>query len=324
MKKRSKVNRRKNNRVLFKILIVIVIILILIFIGIVIFSGEKSDIALILPPTEDNTTKLNENLDKQKDTNEDESDIKEEINISENKQELVYTSYENDVFADNAKSVENMLDEWNYIRDDGKKIAYLTFDDGPSTNVTPEILNILKENQVKATFFVLGSNLEYDSELKEVFKNMVKDGHAIGNHGYSHDYKTLYPSRVADIGAFMNDIKRSEDVMESVLGNNFVTKVIRFPGGHMSWNTSDLDSVLEANGYSYIDWNVINGDAEGNYMTTKQLIDRLRGCVNDLKGNDDVLVVLMHDTNAKGATAQALQEAIDYLRMLGYEFRTLK
>ena len=92
----------------------------------------------------------------------------------------------------------------------------------------------------------------------------------------------------------------------------------------MSWNTKALDPILEQNGYSYIDWNSLNGDAESNGRTVEQLVSRLKGSVNDLAGNDDVLVVLMHDTNAKETTAQALQQIIDYLKSLGYEFRTLK
>ena len=153
---------------------------------------------------------------------------------------------------------------------------------------------------------------------------MVKEGHAIGNHGYCHNYSILYPGRVADTTAFINDMEKSENVMKSVLGDDFSTKVIRFPGGHMSWKTGNLDPVLEQHGYTYIDWNVLNGDAEGNGKTVEQLINRLKETITNLCGNDDVLVVLMHDTDAKPTTAESLQQSIDYLKSLGYEFRTLK
>lgn len=249
---------------------------------------------------------------------------KENINTAINRQNLVYTSYENDLYADNAKDVENMLNKWNYLRQDGKKIAYLTFDDGPSTEVTQQILETLKVNNVKATFFVLGSNVEKSNIQKELLKEMVMEGHAIGNHGYCHDYSILYPGRVANPTVLVNDMKKSEEVMRSVLGDGFSTSVIRLPGGHMSWNTKTLDPVLEKNGYTYIDWNTLNGDAESNDRTVEQLVNRLKGSIRDLAGNDDVLVILMHDTNAKKATAQSLQEIIDYLKSLGYEFRTLK
>ncbi|WP_370830889.1 polysaccharide deacetylase family protein [Clostridium sp.] len=249
---------------------------------------------------------------------------RENINTATTKQNLIYTSYENDLYADNAKNVENMLNKWNYLREDGKKVAYLTFDDGPSTEVTQQILETLKFNNIKATFFVLGSNVEKSNIQKELLKEMVIEGHAIGNHGYCHDYSILYPSRVANPTVIVNDMKKSEYVMRSVLGDDFRTSVIRLPGGHMSWNTKMLDPVLEENGYSYIDWNTLNGDAEGNDRTVDQLVNRLKGTIRDLAGNDDVLVILMHDTNAKKTTSQSLQEIIDYLKSLGYEFRTLK
>ena len=248
----------------------------------------------------------------------------ENIHAATNKENLLYTSYENDLYADNAKDIENMLNKWNYLREDGKKIAYLTFDDGPSTEVTQQILETLKVNNVKATFFILGSNVEKSDIQKELLKEMVMEGHAIGNHGYCHDYSVLYPGRVANPTVLVNDMKKSENVMKSVLGDNFSTNVIRLPGGHMSWNTKALDPVLEKNGYSYIDWNVLNGDAESNDRTVEQLVNRFKGTLSDLAGNDDVLVILMHDTNAKKTTAQSLQKIIDYLKSLGYEFRTLK
>ena len=237
---------------------------------------------------------------------------------------LTYTSYENDINADNAREIENMLNKCNYLRTDGKKIAYLTFDDGPSIETTPKILETLRNNEIKATFFVLGSNVEKSDTQKELLKEMVKEGHAIGNHGYCHNYSILYPGRVADTTAFINDMEKSENVMKSVLGDDISTKVIRFPGGHMSWKTGNLDPVLEQHGYTYIDWNVLNGDAAGNGKTVEQLINRLKETITNLCGNDDVLVVLMHDTDAKPTTAESLQQSIDYLKSLGYEFRTLK
>lgn len=238
--------------------------------------------------------------------------------------EIIYKSYKEDMFADNAKDIQLMLKRWNYLREDGKKIAYLTFDDGPSTRVTTQILKILNKNNIKATFFVLGSVVEKSDEAKMILRQMVREGHAIGNHGYCHNYKVLYPARVADPVVLVEDMNKSEQVLKSVLGKNFSTKVIRMPGGHMSWKTKELDPVLEANGLTYIDWNALNGDAEGQTKTTEQLINRFKGSVQDLSGNDDVLVILMHDTNAKQTTVQSLQDIIDYLKSLGYEFRTLK
>ena len=248
----------------------------------------------------------------------------ENINTATNKENLIYTSYEDDLYADNANDIKNMINKWNYLREDGKKIAYLTFDDGPSTEVTQEILETLEYNNIKATFFVLGSNIEKSDKQKELLKEMVKKGHAIGNHGYCHDYGVLYPDRIANPTALVNDMKKSEGILKSVLGDEFSTSVIRLPGGHMSWNTNELDSVLNEDGYTYIDWNTLNGDAESNDRTVEQLISKLKESIRNLSGNDDVLVILMHDTNAKKTTAQSLQETIEYLKKLGYDFRILK
>ncbi|EKY28695.1 hypothetical protein HMPREF0216_00617 [Clostridium celatum DSM 1785] len=157
-----------------------------------------------------------------------------------------------------------------------------------------------------------------------MLKRIVREGNAVGNHGYSHRYDILYPNRVADPQAFMNDIKKSEAVLKSVLGEDFNTRVLRMPGGHASWDTKALDEVLEREGYTYVDWNSLNGDAEENNRSEEELIGELKQTVSDLEGNNDTLVVLMHDKVGKENTAKTLQEAIDYLKSLGYEFKTLK
>lgn len=325
LKKSIRKKRSKKRNIIIKNSIAI-IVLVVTFLAIKALYNDKeaTDVIANKNIIEKEESESRENSNTNGDAEESNIPNKENVNTATNRQGLVYTSYENDLYADNAKDIECMLSKWNYLREDGKKIAYLTFDDGPSTEVTQQILETLKVNNTKATFFVLGSNVEKSDTQKELLKEMVMEGHAIGNHGYCHDYSVLYPGRVADPTAFINDMKKSENVMKSVLGEDFSTNVIRLPGGHMSWNTKALDPVLEQNGYSYIDWNTLNGDAESNSRTVEQLVSRLKGSVSDLAGNDDVLVVLMHDTNAKETTAQSLQQIIDYLKSLGYEFRTLK
>ena len=317
--KRNSSNIRKN---IIKNSFKIVGLLIVAMLGIGAFNDKEVMASESINVNDNELLKRNSNFtDENEDRN---SKNRENIDTATNKQNLIYTSYENDLYADNAKDIEKMLNKWNYLREDGKKIAYLTFDDGPSTEVTQQILETLKANNIKATFFILGSNVEKSDIQKELLKEMVMEGHAIGNHGYCHDYSVLYPGRVANPTVLVNDMKKSENVMKSVLGDNFSTNVIRLPGGHMSWNTKALDPILERNGYCYIDWNVLNGDAESNDRTVEQLVNRFKGTLSDLAGNDDVLVILMHDTNAKKTTAQSLQQIIDYLKSLGYEFRTLK
>ena len=264
------------------------------------------------------------NTNDEKKDNDDSVDKNEDTNKTKDDDETEYISLENDIYASDSKIIEDKINKWNFINEDNKKVAYLTFDDGPSATITPQILDVLKKNNVKATFFVLGSEVEKSEEQKEMLKRIVREGNAVGNHGYSHRYDILYPNRVADPQAFMNDIKKSEAVLKSVLGEDFNTRVLRMPGGHASWDTKALDEVLEREGYTYVDWNSLNGDAEENNRSEEELIGELKQTVSDLEGNNDTLVVLMHDKVGKENTEKTLQEAIDYLKSLGYEFKTLK
>ena len=250
------------------------------------------------------------------------NNIKNEEKIEDNR--IGYLPLEEDSNATDAREVQERLLSWNYQREDGKKIAYLTFDDGPSEYVTDEILDVLNEKGVKATFFILGSMVDKNDYAKSVLKRIVKEGHAVGNHGYSHRYDILYPGGIVNVENFMADMKKSEDVMKEVLGDSFSTNVIRFPGGHGSWDTSAIDPILKERGYSYIDWNTLNGDAESHGLSSDQLLDKLKETISDLEGNNDVIVILMHDTDQKQSTAQYLSNAIDYLSSEGYEFKTLK
>lgn len=238
--------------------------------------------------------------------------------------QILYLPLEDDNNADDCKEVQKRLSSWRYETEDNKKIAYLTFDDGPSKYITDKILDILSEKDVKATFFILGSKIHENNYAKEALKRIAREGHAIGNHGFCHRYDVLYPGNIVNVDNFISDMKKSEYAMKEVLGESFSTNVIRFPGGHGSWDTSAIDQVLQEKGYTYIDWNTLNGDGENQGLTPQHLLNRLKQTINDLQGNDDVIVVLMHDTDEKESTAQYLSNAIDYLRSQGYEFKTLK
>ena len=135
------------------------------------------------------------------------------------------------------------MQSWNFQREDNKKIAYLTFDDGPSENVTPQILDILDKNDVKATFFVLGTAIEGGEKQKELLRRMDEEGHAIGNHGYSHNYKILYPNGVVDASAFISDTKRTEEIINDTLGEALSHGCIRLAVENAQWI---YDNVLDA------------------------------------------------------------------------------
>lgn len=201
-------------------------------------------------------------------------------------------------------------------QESGLKVAYLTFDDGPSGNTT-KILDILKEKDIKATFFVVANN-----EMKDTYKRIVDEGHVIGNHTYGHDYGAIYKSP----DTFFADIEKLNDLLEEATGQR--TKLIRFPGG--SNNTVSrraggqgiMDVITKAvkdEGYRYFDWNVDSQDASKNKQSKDVIVRSV------LSGADytNKAVILMHDAPAKTTTVDALPEIIEGLTKKGFIFRSL-
>lgn len=191
---------------------------------------------------------------------------------------------------------------------------YLTFDDGPSDEVTPKILNILKKKNIPATFFILN----YSDSDKDTLQEMIADGHTIGIHGYSHDYAEIYKSEEA----FMDNITKLGEKLKNDFG--YEPFVIRFPGGSsntISRNYSDgimsklVRDVSEAE-YVYLDWNVDSEDATGNNVSVSKLVSNIKNGLKENRNN----VILMHDTNAKATTAKALKKIIKFAEENGYEF----
>lgn len=189
------------------------------------------------------------------------------------------------------------------------KVAYLTFDDGPSVNVTPKVLDILKQENVQATFFVIGKMCEENPEL---LKREKAEGHSIGNHTYSHDYNVVYSSPEN----FIKDIKKSEDVLTKIIGPHD-TSLIRFPGG--SFNRHSYKEAAAKAGYRYVDWNCLTGDAE----VSRASVDRLLLRFNQTMENQHNLVILMHDAPYKTTTPEALPQIIKILKEKGYTFKGL-
>ncbi|MGL4989550.1 MAG: polysaccharide deacetylase family protein [Sarcina sp.] len=204
----------------------------------------------------------------------------------------------------------------------GGKEVFLTFDDGPSSTYTPQVLKILNQNGVHGTFFVLGSELQSKTN-QNILKQELMDGNAIGNHSYSHNYSTLYPGNSINVNAFMNEFNKTESMMQSVLGSNFNSKVLRMPGGENSRqyyhdkNLPAFKSTLSKDGITSIDWNAENGDATGKAYTSQQLV---QNAINQSKGKNHV-VLLMHDV--KGTTVQALPQIIQYYKSQGYSFKVI-
>ena len=191
--------------------------------------------------------------------------------------------------------------------DSGEKVIYLTFDDGPSDRVTPRILDVLKEENVKATFFIIGKN----AELREhIIRRELDEGHTVAVHSYSHDYKKIYASPEA----LVNDIDKCNSVICEVAGKPSV--VYRFPGGSYGLSSTLVNAVLE-HGMRYVDWNASTRDAEFTNPTPQQLYK----AAISTPANRENIVLLAHDSTTKTATAEALGDIIRYYKNQGYVFK---
>lgn len=196
----------------------------------------------------------------------------------------------------------------------GEKQVYLTFDDGPSKNITPQILDILKENDVKATFFVLGARVDlYPDTLKREFN----EGHYIANHGYSHSYKTIYTSRDTTFDEYV----QCENAIKNALGiPEYNSYLFRFPGGSSGGKYSSVKSeardLFDSYGIAYTNWNCLTGDAAGSKTKEECMQEMI-----DTKANQNSIILLMHDANDKQQTVDALPEVIQYYKNEGYTFK---
>lgn len=188
---------------------------------------------------------------------------------------------------------------------EGKKV-YLTFDDGPSDN-TEKILEILKETKTKATFFVIGHT---DEHSKAMYRRIYEEGHTLAMHSYTHQYQKIYQS----VNAYKKDMTKLYNLLYDITGQK--PKFIRFPGGSSNTvsNVDMKDIILYTKkaGYTYFDWNVINGDATGQTLSDEQMIN------NVISGVDmyDSSVVLMHDCAGKEQTVRTLPAIIKKLKKM--------
>ncbi len=197
----------------------------------------------------------------------------------------------------------NLLEEGEHPK------VYLTFDDGPSEN-TAKILDILKEKNIKATFFVTGQE---DEEAKALYQRIVEEGHTLGMHSFSHKYDVIYKS----LDAFAEDMNHLQTYLEEVTG--VTPTIMRFPGGSSNQvsnvDIKELIRYVKEQGITYYDWNVVSGDATSQVYTPDELVANVM---------DDVVkyhtsIVLMHDSSAKASTVEALQPMIEQLQELGAE-----
>ena len=191
--------------------------------------------------------------------------------------------------------------------------AYLTFDDGPSGN-TDIILQTLQEENVKATFFVVGTD---NADNLARMRRIVQEGHTIGMHSYSHSYKKIY----ASVEAFLKDMYQVFNLIKDTTG--VTPTCFRFPGGSInSFNKAvykDIKAEMIRRGFVPYDWNVSSGDAS----TTKYTPEQLTGYVLNGIGSKSRIIVLMHDSSSKENTAQAVRQIIIGIREKGFIFAPL-
>ena len=202
----------------------------------------------------------------------------------------------------------------NNLYKSAEKTAYLTFDDGPSKTVTPLILDLLKKEGIKATFFVLGSRVEFYPDL---VKREYDEGHYIANHGYSHVYDSIYSSPQA----VLDEYTRTENIIKQAIGlQEYNSHLFRFPGGSYGGKYSQTKKqaieLLTQNNIEFINWNALTNDAAGA-NTKEALMQNLIETV----GNKTNVVILMHDAGDKILTYEILPDVINYLREKGYTFK---
>ena len=278
------------------IMMIIIFILVMILVAIMMVNHIKkaTSINACFKQTEAQISKISPNNTKKQ------NDIITAI-IENNKNTPVLTQ----------KGKENM----SQIYKSDKKRVFLTFDDGPSKTVTIPILDLLKQEKIKATFFVLGSRVEL---YPDIVKREYEEGHYIANHGYSHMYSQIYSS----VQSVLDEYNKTNDAVRKAIGvKEYNSHLFRFPGGVPGGRYAQLKkeavAELDKNNIAHVDWNALTGDAEG-----KNSVEELVSELQKTMGKKNSLVILMHDAGNKKTTYEALPTVISMLREKGYEFKS--
>lgn len=280
------------------------ILIAIIVIGIAIFGGMKTA-EYVAKQKEQKLAQESESNSQNKDANN--GKVNEESkNLNEEQQNA---TNQKGLTKEQLKAIDN-------IYDSKEKVAFLTFDDGPSSNVTPKILDVLKKEDIKATFFVLGTMVKANPE---VLRREYEEGHYIANHSYSHVYSKVY----ANENKPLEEYNKTNKLIQEALGDsNYQSNIFRFPGGSVGGYYDKLKQKakkkFQEKGISYLDWNCLTNDSDG--AETKQAI--MQNLKETSKGKKS-LVILMHDAPNKDLTAKTLPDVIKYLKDQGYSFQNM-
>lgn len=202
----------------------------------------------------------------------------------------------------------NYIDKKQYV--EAEKVVFLTFDDGPSYEVTAKLLNILKEHDVKATFFVVGKEIK---GKESILKRIHAEGHGIGLHTYTHNFKIIYKNHEN----FINEMKKTAYVIHNILGIS--PKAIRFPGGSAGLLNEEFLSELHKNKFKVYDWNVDLHDGVSASFSPAKLIKYSK----KVKGNPNQRIILAHCNYNNRNTCKALGSIIEYYKENGFTFKVI-
>lgn len=320
----KKAKRRNKNKIILGLSVAVVLLTVLLIISAFSFGkSKKSDSGIMnslaeaqneISSYKDELSQKNSEIESYTNGISEQNSIheseKEELNkkISDlNRQVSLKKKQQADNAAANASTPEPAPS------DGGSKTIYLTFDDGPSPN-TPRIISILNSYGIKATFFV--KNTAYNGYMKDI----VDNGNTIALHSYTHDYKQIYSSDEA----FYKDLQNISDLV--YLQTGVRSNIMRFPGGgsntvskkYSQGIMSRLTKGVQDRGYVYYDWNCSSGDASGNKIPKDTIVENCKKVPSASN-----VIVLLHDTGAKGTTVDALPEVIEYYLSCGYTFKAI-
>lgn len=205
------------------------------------------------------------------------------------------------------KIVQGLADAiWYYFN---PKKMYLTFDDGPSAENTERILDILKERNIQATFFVVGENAK---KHPDIIKRIAEEGHVIGIHCYSHSYDKIY----AGVQDYIDDFEKARELIYEITGEE--VWCYRFPGGSINKHNKHIyKEIIERMselGYVYYDWNACFEDAVSEPNREHIIESAVESTLKRKK-----IIMLAHDTVDE--TAGCLDEVLDLFPE--YEFLPL-
>ena len=226
------------------------------------------------------------------------------------------------VWRDTDFAVDPSFTGWPTQANNGRKVVYITIDDGPS-ELTEKYLDLFDQYNVKATFFVTG----HDPEYYHVMQDAYNRGHTIGLHSMTHEYSEIYQSEEA----FLKDLDQIGQIVKQQIG--FVPCFIRFPGGSSNTISEDysaglmpkLTKTVQELGYQYYDWNLDTGDGAG-YDTPQILASATEEVPGTWEFDPNVdmnLMLLCHDSATKQSTLDALPTIIEFYQQRGYSFEAI-